>query len=414
MIVKRIILVVACCLIGAMLLLPLPVAADEAKPTITKVYFDKDGMPYNGSVQYTVKCYGYQTERGMFPYRTPKPGETQTREMVYSYSATCPGYGCTIYEPYYHVDRKFIDRCDLEGTADGVSFRIDNFSTQPYTRCNSLVRHISMNWNSTRMFYYPTPEYESCRKVRENYQNRWGQLRLYYSESGIPINISTVIELSGKNLLYETSLFERTYVNRSDIQMDSDRYIAYLENCNTASDPFCPGWIVDGKPLKQYPEYRPFMNNATHLAEHPCDTFLIAADPTTIVPENEMPDMQCMYTGACNVPDTGYLPGSFDIRQRCEREHCFFAQDYCKSRFTIPPLPEKSHADVSLTGTPHAEPSPFPSVRNQNDTIISSPAVRSSGQVLPSKPIVADSVIPRSPVESLYCSIVELLGGKCE
>jgi hypothetical protein len=39
-------------------LLAYPVSADEIYPTITHVFFEKDGLPFNGSVHYSVNCYG--------------------------------------------------------------------------------------------------------------------------------------------------------------------------------------------------------------------------------------------------------------------------------------------------------------------------------------------------------------------
>ncbi|MDO8873609.1 MAG: hypothetical protein Q7V05_12910 [Methanoregula sp.] len=415
---KPVLLIAITCLIGAMLLLPLPVSADEAKPTITHVYFEKGGVPYNGSVHYTVKCYGYQTARGVLPYQTPKPGETHTREMVYSYSATCPGYGCTIYEPYYHVDRKRIDRCDLEGTTNGNTFWINNFSTLPYTRCNGLFRpYSSIKWNTTRTYYYPTPEYQSCQHVADNKKNRWEQYHQFFSETGTPIQFSGVVLLPGNMPLYQTSPERRTYVNRSDIRMDTGRYIAYLENCNPSSDPFCPGWMVNGRPLKQYTEYRLFMHNATHLEEHPCDTFLVTADPHILVVANEIPQLECLYTGACNVPDEGHVLETFDIGRTCANTHCTLAQDFCESRFTIPAGSENSvNTDISLSEKlPHGSPSIVPEANATSNAAVprtSSPV--SVQPALPATPAPDSVIIPRSPVESLFCSIVQFLGGRCE
>jgi hypothetical protein len=295
--------------------------------------------------------------------------------MVFSYSATCPGYGCTIYEPYYHVDRKLIDRCDLEGTANGFSFRIDNFSTQPYTQCYSIPYRTSKQWNTVKESYYMTPEYTSCRNVLESRNTRWGESVTYFSDREMTEKQSMIFLLEGYRRLYSTGWTGPAYVNRSEIQMDPDQYIAYLENCDPLKDPQCPGWIVNGIPLKQDTKNRPFMNNATHLKDHPCDTFLVREDPALFVPDNEMPDIQCLYSGACNVPNTGFLIGSSDIHRTCSNTSCMMAQDFCEARFTIP----------------------------DNRT----PAIVSSGEP-------DEAPAQRSPVESLYCGIIEFLGGRCE
>jgi hypothetical protein len=43
----------------ALIFLICPAYADEIYPTITHVFFEKDGLPYNESVYFTVECYGY-------------------------------------------------------------------------------------------------------------------------------------------------------------------------------------------------------------------------------------------------------------------------------------------------------------------------------------------------------------------
>lgn len=410
---RRIILI---CLIAAVLILPLPAVADEAKPTITTVYFEKDGVPYNGSVYYTVKCYGYQTERGLFPYRTPEPGETQTREMVFSYSATCPGYGCTIYEPYYHVDRKFIDRCDLEGTTDGYSFRIDNFSTQPYSQCYGPPLRTIISWKESREVYYTTAEYQSCWHVQQA-RERWGMYITSFTATTHPTSRSMILLLTNSTRLFSNGETGPVYVNRTDIRMDLKRYIAYLEDCNPARDPFCPAWMVDGVPLKKLKEFRPFLKNETHLEEHPCDTFLVRQEPALLVPAAEIPHPECLYTGACPVPDEGHAPGTFDIERTCATTHCMQARDYCEARFTIPPDLEKAvPAETLAIRLPQPELSPVVPDSSESGGGIPSPAVIPTPVQALSRelPIAKFQTITRSPVESLYCGIVQFLGGRCE
>lgn len=74
------------------------VSADVIMPTVTTVYFENNGEPYNGNVEFTVNCYGYSYSPG--PPVEKEPG-TYITENVFSFSATCPEYGCKIYENYY-------------------------------------------------------------------------------------------------------------------------------------------------------------------------------------------------------------------------------------------------------------------------------------------------------------------------
>ena len=86
-------------LIIALLLTGVPAAADMITPSITSVFFERDGVPYHGSVQYSVSCYGYFMG---YPPVTRSPGSYQP-ELIFRYSASCPGYGCRIYQPYYYL-----------------------------------------------------------------------------------------------------------------------------------------------------------------------------------------------------------------------------------------------------------------------------------------------------------------------
>jgi len=108
--------------------------ADINIPTATKVYFEKDGRPYDKEVEFTVSCSGYETG---IPPREKPPG-TYTPEVVYSFTASCPSYGCEIYESYY-LNYRHIDYCSLSGRTEGLTFRIENYSTRPvdFSSCTS-------------------------------------------------------------------------------------------------------------------------------------------------------------------------------------------------------------------------------------------------------------------------------------
>jgi len=108
------------------------VMADISTPTVTNVYFEKDGEPCEEDIEYTVNCYGYTSWPGDEWFGEELEEGSYTPEVVYSYSASCPEYGCEIYEDYY-MNYRHIDYCDLDGTADGESFYLSNFGNLPYT-----------------------------------------------------------------------------------------------------------------------------------------------------------------------------------------------------------------------------------------------------------------------------------------
>lgn len=141
-----------------LIILLLPVAfADVYTPTLTNVYFYEDGVPVSGEVEYTVNCYGY------YDYWYDEPVEEvddtpQEIELVYSYSATCPEFGCNIYESYY-LNYTILNYCDLEGTYNGESFKIEDFSDSPVPECSYKPQYSMSNGDK---YYVTTPEYEAC------------------------------------------------------------------------------------------------------------------------------------------------------------------------------------------------------------------------------------------------------------
>ncbi|WP_048151237.1 hypothetical protein [Methanolacinia paynteri] len=120
----------------------LPAMADARVATSSKVFFEKNGEPYNGSVSFTVTCYGYVVDnsdpnRNNYwgsNYVRREPG-TYNRTDVFSYSATVDHYGDEIFEPFY-LNYRVIDYCSLCGETDGKTFEIDNVGDTPIPNCN--------------------------------------------------------------------------------------------------------------------------------------------------------------------------------------------------------------------------------------------------------------------------------------
>lgn len=140
------------------------VSADVIMPTVTKVYFEKDGKPYNGKIDFTVKGYGYSYPVG--PPIERKPG-TYTPKSVFEFSATYNNYGDKIYENYY-MNYRQIDYFELEGKmTNGETFIIKNISLIP-TSCG-----------------YTTPESEVIKDEDGRIVDRICEIRLDISNTNV-------------------------------------------------------------------------------------------------------------------------------------------------------------------------------------------------------------------------------------
>lgn len=157
--------------------------ADMAIPTVTTVFFTLNDEPYYGQVDYTVDCYGYEyspwddytiaddnPQGNINPYIDENglrnaPNVDYEPTIVYSYDASCSGYGCLIYEPYYF---KFlhIDYCDIKGIAEGKDFYIEKAETMPYTSCNQRENTPFFNGIT---FVRPTTDYKFCLEKAGDY-----------------------------------------------------------------------------------------------------------------------------------------------------------------------------------------------------------------------------------------------------
>jgi hypothetical protein len=346
----------------------LPVQADLIVPAITHVYFEMNGTPYNGSVDYSVKCYGYFYHT--IPPVTLAPGTYQP-ELVYQYSAHCGGYGCAVYPAYYY--KAHVDRCDVTGTTGARAFTLQNFSDKPYSRCDWIPERSARMRGNTTAYYYDTPEYSACRQFESTITRAVGVDRISFSGT-VPANTTRALVLEGTGLLYGGAPLGYTVINKTGITMDLHQYVSYLETCDPATDQKCPGWIVNDTPLKTMSRYRPLMNNAPELEESPCDTFLVSADPSLIMPFTD--------------PDPWHHP--------CI-DACNFTYDICASYFVIP----SENSTLSGAAAPQLPP---------NSTTVFT--TTSAGQ------ITEVSVLPHSPVhrgliETLYCRITEFFGGVC-
>jgi hypothetical protein len=409
------------CLFAVILLVGV-VHADLFSPAITHVYFDKDGVPYYGIVHYTITCYGYTTD-----YRriTLAPG-SYTPEPSFRYSATCNGYGCSVYQPYY-FQHTYIDWCDLEGVADNQNFTIKDIF--PFSRCDYVAGRDVRDFGTypredyIRKYYYATPEYESCIFLENKTWGLWmatGQLKTYtvygnnFSTTNTESDETMILQLPGRDLLYAMKPGYPFSINRSDIHMSLADYIAYLETCKTNSDPLCPGYLVEGKPLKSFPGYRSLKMNATSMKNHPCDTFLVDTDPSLIMPFTEF-EAKRSSSGSCDIP-------------------CNITGQICEARFSIPSVGDSVNTDTRTSSTTPTikitSPSPTKADQeNKNVRTTSTTSVLKKDSIHPSTTSHANTSITktsvvltpegtsnthRSPVESLFCSILSRLDISCD
>lgn len=131
--------------------------ADVLSPTITTVYFEDGGVPITEEVEYEVTCYGYVE----YPWAEETGEEVPEQEYgpVWSYEATCPEYGCEIYESYY-LNYKVIDRCDIEGTYGDETFKIEDYASSPVPAlCNSLQQ---FDMSTGENYYNFADGYHEC------------------------------------------------------------------------------------------------------------------------------------------------------------------------------------------------------------------------------------------------------------
>lgn len=405
---NRIIFLLSCFLV--IVLLIGIVHADIIQPDITRVYFEKNGAPYNFPVKYTVTCYGNETHT--FPFTPAPPGSYQP-SPIFRYSATCNGYGCQVYPQNYRFFGSHFDWCDLEGETNYQKFSLHNFSSTDITRCDKIPDRIFRIRDNDLEYYYMTPEYDACFEFRDNKTREIWAGRASFS-STVPLNASTMLLLKGRNPYYSTDDLVRTKLmaNKSDISMNFNQYINYLETCDPVGDRKCPGWIIDDKPLKLFTEYRSLKNDVADIQKNPCDAFLVKADPSLIIP---FKDQDPSWSGYCAQELNG----------------CNYTAKVCVSRFTIPSIDDTGSTSIGTTpATPVSTTvAPVPSVTGKINTSVKTtvvvPATGTLSQ-LPSTgnqkitpvtitPVSGGSIITyRSPVETLYCTVLSLFRISCD
>lgn len=390
--------IIIICLITVTALV-IPVSADFIRPAITHVYFEKDGMPYNGSVSFSVNCYGY--------YGWPAsaiPNQSSPRGLVYHYSATCREYGCPVY-PAYYLQFTHIDRCDLEGKTNEGSFILRNFSSTPYGEKvldipgvrPVIYQDANFEYNideEYRYYYYVTPEYNACKNyagsLKNPGSNKSAESRIFTScNSGTDTHCFSIFEGYGDVSGGTPGYFR--FVNVTRDTMDEAGFNQYLDSCDPVSDQECGGWILDGKPMKTYASLFPFRQNASHLKEQPCDRFLVGINVSLVIPAGNRPrDSDHCY------------------------ERCSFADQIVNLYFTIPRSDPGNPSAIAENDGGPLTPKPWTGESSSHAAATTAPKADPSSLPVTVRPTGSVTPVHRSPVESLYCGIVELFGGRCE
>lgn len=341
-----------------------PVQGDITNPTITHVFFEKDGKPFNDTVQFTVNCTGHRIFPWIGTAEERANASSTPAEIIYSYSASCAQYGCTVYEPYY-LNYRDIDSCDLEGVAAGEHFIIRNFADTPLPQdCTDLNPFTMMKSPKAQ-----NPDYYECMNASEPLFSRCVRLMApckYPVESGncsvyddktledTPESLAcnreaanasrTCNRLRYPNEIYNVTPAYDQCMNASYVEYDN--CYQYLDECSPTRDEDCGNWISDGRYVKKSIKWQD-CTDKVHKQQEDCDQYLARVDPANLV----------MWID----PQSGREAG--EVRRECT------------ARFTIP--------------TDTASPGVF---------------TGDDGMPKPSK----------SPIESLYCIIVGMLGGRCE
>ena len=103
------------------------VRADIPTPAQITAYFTVDGQPFAAPVNFEISCWGYRSEPGE-PEKEPG---SYTSEVVYTYEASCPAYGCRLEHDLY-FNYIHIDTCDMRGVAGGQPFLVEHYADFPF------------------------------------------------------------------------------------------------------------------------------------------------------------------------------------------------------------------------------------------------------------------------------------------
>ena len=185
-------------------------------------------FPITGVYRSTVTCYGYDSYPGTASFLS-NTSPQNTTETVFSYSASCPGYGCVIYEPYYLNYRAYRPvrpfRC---GGQTAISRH--GYATTPMPQNCAMIQPYEIGGGNDE-YYNTTPEYDTC-----------------------------------MNATYE----------------ESDRCDQYMADCDPATDKDCGNWIINDSYVKNT-QKAIACRDAADRNRTSCKVYLKKVDPASMV-----------------------------------------------------------------------------------------------------------------------------------
>jgi|GEM_PF-5355174 len=142
--------------VGAVSLLIIPPAGANSPPPVTtlKVFFERDNIPVNQTVRFTVNCSVFDNPR------ENQPGGMNEWGDLFSYSALCPSYGC-FDRLYHYMPYANLTSCDFIGVLDGEQFTLMNtrnpFSCTVGNNWKTQSCELHINLSSAHFTAVPAP-----------------------------------------------------------------------------------------------------------------------------------------------------------------------------------------------------------------------------------------------------------------
>jgi hypothetical protein len=151
-----------------------PVSADIPPRALTSFFIlEKNGLPFNESINYTISCSMSPSFKPSDYYSTPGTGDTNPWSYVFRISGHCPSGNCRISKIswYYRQNQKLESKneephfiCLLNGSTRNESFTKWNETDTSEFPCNNINEYYDKNVviNGKKGYYNYTPEYLDC------------------------------------------------------------------------------------------------------------------------------------------------------------------------------------------------------------------------------------------------------------
>jgi hypothetical protein len=129
-----------------------PVCANPIEMSYTKFIITQNNSSFNDSFDFSMNCYGYKMPRGSYINSAPTYG------VVFSTPVSCLPGDCGYWNEYRRAGSLGINSCNIVGSYQGQSFTIENFTTDPESRCFSIEN----DFENKTSYAVPVKESEEC------------------------------------------------------------------------------------------------------------------------------------------------------------------------------------------------------------------------------------------------------------